>query len=92
MTATYRFSFEPSRDKKVLRRQLQAERQAMVDRHQRSVHLQEVLRVFLLQGAVVSALGSLVGAVLAGVLGLLLGLAVIPLVNRVIMPMVKRPS
>jgi hypothetical protein len=34
----------------------------------------------------------LVGAVLAGVLGLLLGLAVIPLVNRVIMPMVKRPS
>ena len=48
MTSTYRFSFEPSRDKKVLRRQLQAERQAMVDRHQRSVHLQEVLRVFLL--------------------------------------------
>ena len=34
----------------------------------------------------------LVGAVLAGMLGLLLGLAVIPLVNRVIMPMVKRPS
>jgi len=34
----------------------------------------------------------LVGAVLAGALGLLLGLAVIPLVNRVIMPMVKRPS
>jgi hypothetical protein len=28
-------------------RQLQAERQAMVDRHQRSVHLQEVLRVWL---------------------------------------------
>ena len=47
MTSTYRFSFEPSRDKKVLRRQLQAERQAMVDRHQRSVHLQEVLRVWL---------------------------------------------
>jgi 5,10-methenyltetrahydrofolate synthetase len=37
----------PSRDKAVLRRQLQAERQAMVDRHQRSVHLQEVLRVWL---------------------------------------------
>ena len=47
-TSTYRYSFEPSRDKKVLRRQLQAERQAMVDRHQRSVHLQEVLQVFLL--------------------------------------------
>ena len=42
------FSLEPSRDKKVLRRQLQAERQSMVDRHQRAVHLQEVLRVFLL--------------------------------------------
>jgi predicted DNA repair protein MutK len=34
----------------------------------------------------------LVGAVLAGALGLLLGLAVIPLVNRVIMPLVKRAS
>jgi len=44
---TYRFSFEPSRDKALLRRQLQAERQAMVDRHQRAVHLQEVLRVWL---------------------------------------------
>jgi 5-formyltetrahydrofolate cyclo-ligase len=41
------FSLEPSRDKAVLRRQLQAERQAMVDRHQRAVHLQEVLRVWL---------------------------------------------
>ena len=47
MSSTYRYSFEPSRDKKVLRKQLQAERLAMVDRHQRSVHLQEVLRVFL---------------------------------------------
>ena len=47
MSSTYRYSFEPSRDKGVLRKQLQAERQAMVDRHQRSVHLQEVLRVFL---------------------------------------------
>ena len=47
MSSTYRYSFEPSRDKKQLRKQLQAERQAMVDRHQRSVHLQEVLRVFL---------------------------------------------
>ncbi len=47
MSSIYRFSFEPSRDKAVLRKQLQAERQAMVDRHQRSVHLQEVLRVWL---------------------------------------------
>jgi len=47
MTSTYRFSFEPSRDKATLRKQLQAERQAMVDRHQRAVHLQEVLRVWL---------------------------------------------
>ncbi|HSW08204.1 5-formyltetrahydrofolate cyclo-ligase [Aquabacterium sp.] len=47
MTSTYRFSFEPSRDKGTLRKQLQAERQAMVDRHQRAVHLQEVLRVWL---------------------------------------------
>ncbi|HMW22862.1 MAG TPA: 5-formyltetrahydrofolate cyclo-ligase [Burkholderiaceae bacterium] len=39
---------EPPRDKLTLRRQLQAERQAMSDRHQRSVYLQEVLRVWLL--------------------------------------------
>lgn len=47
MTQPLPFSLEPTRDKKLLRRQLQAERQAMVDRHQRSVHLQEVLRVWL---------------------------------------------
>ena len=47
MSSNFRYSFEPSRDKSVLRKQLQAERQAMVDRHQRSVHLQEVLRVWL---------------------------------------------
>ena len=47
MTPPFKFSTEPSQDKKLLRRQLQAERQAMVDRHQRSVHLQEVLRVWL---------------------------------------------
>ena len=41
-------SLEPSRDKRVLRRQLQAERQGLLDRHQRSVQLQEVLRVWLL--------------------------------------------
>jgi 5-formyltetrahydrofolate cyclo-ligase len=39
---------EPSRDKKTLRRQLQAERQSLIDRHQRAMHLQEVLRVWLL--------------------------------------------
>ena len=44
----FKMSFEPSRDKALLRRQLQAERLAMTDRHQRSVHLQEVLRVWLL--------------------------------------------
>lgn len=38
---------EPSRDKKVLRRQLQAERQGLVDRHRRAMQLQEVLRVWL---------------------------------------------
>jgi 5,10-methenyltetrahydrofolate synthetase len=38
---------EPSRDKKTLRRQLQAERQSLIDRHQRAMHLQEVLRVWL---------------------------------------------
>lgn len=38
---------EPSQDKKTLRRQLQAERQNLVDRHQRAMQLQEVLRVWL---------------------------------------------
>jgi 5,10-methenyltetrahydrofolate synthetase len=47
MTESFKFSLEPSQDKKSLRRQLQAERQSLVDRHQRSVHLQEVLRVWL---------------------------------------------
>jgi 5,10-methenyltetrahydrofolate synthetase len=47
MTTPFKLSLEPSQDKKSLRRQLQAERQALVDRHQRSVHLQEVLRVWL---------------------------------------------
>jgi 5-formyltetrahydrofolate cyclo-ligase len=40
-------AFQPSGDKKTLRRQLQAERQSLIDRHQRSMHLQEVLRVWL---------------------------------------------
>ena len=41
-------NLEPSRDKKTLRQQLQAERQSLIDRHQRGMHLQEVLRVWLL--------------------------------------------
>jgi 5-formyltetrahydrofolate cyclo-ligase len=49
MTLPFSMSFEPSRDKALLRRQLQAERLAMVDRHQRAMHLQEVLRVWLVQ-------------------------------------------
>jgi 5,10-methenyltetrahydrofolate synthetase len=40
-------SFPLSQDKGLLRRQLQAERQSLIDRHQRAVHLQEVLRVWL---------------------------------------------
>ena len=47
MNLPFKLSLEPSRDKKQLRKQLQAERQSLVDRHQRSVHLQEVLRVWL---------------------------------------------
>jgi 5-formyltetrahydrofolate cyclo-ligase len=40
---------EPSSDKKSLRRQLQAERLTMVDRMPRSMVLQEVLRVWLME-------------------------------------------
>mgnify|MGYP000010222126 CR=1 FL=1 len=47
MTLPFKLPIEPSRDKAQLRKQLQAERQSLVDRHQRSVHLQEVLRVWL---------------------------------------------
>ncbi|MGC4079278.1 MAG: 5-formyltetrahydrofolate cyclo-ligase [Rubrivivax sp.] len=48
MNLPFPLPLQPSRDKKTLRRQLQAERQSLVDRHQRSVHLQEVLRVWLI--------------------------------------------
>jgi 5-formyltetrahydrofolate cyclo-ligase len=41
------FSLDPPRDKKLLRRQLQAERQMMTDRAGRERQLQEVLRVWL---------------------------------------------
>lgn len=37
----------PTQDKALLRRQLQAERLALPDRHRRALHLQEVLRVWL---------------------------------------------
>jgi 5-formyltetrahydrofolate cyclo-ligase len=47
MSDNFHLPLEPIRDKAVLRRQLQAERLAMPDRHERSVHLQEVLRVWL---------------------------------------------
>jgi 5,10-methenyltetrahydrofolate synthetase len=57
MTLPFKMNLEPSRDKGVLRKQLQAERQAMVDRHQRSVHLQEVLRVWLV-GRQESSIGA----------------------------------
>jgi 5,10-methenyltetrahydrofolate synthetase len=48
---------EPSCDKKLLRRQLQAERQNLIDRHQRSMQLQEVLRVWLV-GRPETAIGA----------------------------------
>ena len=50
-------SLEPSHDKKTLRRQLQAERQTLIDRHQRAMHLQEVLRVWLM-GRADTAVGA----------------------------------
>jgi len=46
-TPPFNLSLAPARDKPTLRRQLKAERMAMADRHQRAVHLQEVLRVWL---------------------------------------------
>lgn len=42
------FNLDPTRDKGLLRRQLQAERQTMKDRHLKAEQLQEVLQVFLL--------------------------------------------
>jgi 5,10-methenyltetrahydrofolate synthetase len=47
-TPAFNFPLEPARDKATLRKQLKAERLAMADRHQRSVHLQEVLRTWLI--------------------------------------------
>ncbi len=42
-------SLAPAQDKATLRRQLQAERQTLVDRPLRAMHLQEVLRVWLME-------------------------------------------
>ena len=47
MPNAFKLPFEPTRDKASLRKQLQAERLAMADRHERSVHLQSVLRIWL---------------------------------------------
>lgn len=57
MASSFQLPLEPSRDKGMLRRSLQAERLAMVDRHQRAMHLQEVLRVWLL-GRTETAIGA----------------------------------
>ena len=48
MTLPFKLNLEPSRDKAVLRKQLQAERLGLLDRHQRAAHLQEVLQVWLI--------------------------------------------
>ncbi|MBQ0936593.1 5-formyltetrahydrofolate cyclo-ligase [Ideonella paludis] len=48
MTLPFKLNLEPSRDKAVLRKQLQAERLSLLDRHQRAAHLQEVLQVWLI--------------------------------------------
>lgn len=63
MTLPFPLPLEPSRDKKLLRKQLQAERQSLIDRHQRSVHLQEVLRVWLVgrQEATIGAYWAIKG-------------------------------
>jgi 5-formyltetrahydrofolate cyclo-ligase len=48
MTLPFKMNLEPSQDKAVLRKQLQAERLSLLDRHQRAAHLQEVLMVWLI--------------------------------------------
>ena len=48
MSLPFKLNLEPSRDKAVLRKQLQAERMALLDRHQRAAYLQEVLQVWLI--------------------------------------------
>ena len=48
MTLPFNLNLEPSRDKAVLRKQLQAERMSLLDRHRRASELQEVLMVWLI--------------------------------------------
>lgn len=57
MASSLHLPIEPSRDKGLLRRGLQAERLAMVDRHRRAMDLQEVLRVWLV-GRPETAIGA----------------------------------
>jgi 5,10-methenyltetrahydrofolate synthetase len=47
MTLPFKLDLEPSRDTSVLRRQLQAERLTLHDRHQRAARLQDALRIWL---------------------------------------------
>ncbi|HSI50130.1 MAG TPA: 5-formyltetrahydrofolate cyclo-ligase [Ideonella sp.] len=49
MTLPFKLQLEPSRDKAVLRKQLQAERMGLLDRHKRAAQLQEVLQVWLIK-------------------------------------------
>ena len=62
MSEDFHLPLEPTRDKLTLRRQLQAERLAMSDRHERSVHLQEVLRVWLVSRSEQCRFQHLVGS------------------------------
>lgn len=48
MSLPFKLNLEPSHDKAVLRKQLQAERMALLDRHQRAADLQELLMVWLI--------------------------------------------
>ncbi|WP_374674100.1 5-formyltetrahydrofolate cyclo-ligase [Ideonella sp.] len=48
MSLPFPLNLEPARDKATLRKQLQAERMGLLDRHQRAAHLQEVLQVWLI--------------------------------------------
>jgi 5,10-methenyltetrahydrofolate synthetase len=48
MSLPFKLNLEPSQDKAMLRKQLQAERLSLLDRHQRAAHLQEVLMVWLI--------------------------------------------
>jgi 5-formyltetrahydrofolate cyclo-ligase len=48
MSLPFKLNLEPSHDKAVLRKQLQAERMALLDRHKRAADLQELLMVWLI--------------------------------------------